>query len=317
MSRLLSANSPEARDIILGCAYITGSAACFSIILSLVRLLSTELHPFEIAFFRYFFGALFMLPYIARHATAATGAVFRTSRLHVHMVRGALALAATLTWFSALAVLPIAQAVSLNFTVPLFATAGAALILRERVRLRRWTATTVGFLGVLVIIRPGVGDVSWVMALPIVAAAFMATSALTIKSLTRTDSTATIISYQNLLPLPAFFIIALFVWTTPSWQAIGLLALLGLIANLAHLCLTRGFALADASIVMPFDYSRLPFAAGIAFLLFGEVPDPWTWVGAAIIATSAIYIARREALLAAQGKLPDPTPTTLDPKLPT
>ena len=98
---------------------------------------------------------------------------------------------------------------------------------------------------------------------------------------------------------------------------LGLLALIGLLANLAHVCLTRGFAIADASLVMPFDYSRLPFAAAFAFLLFGEVPDPWIWVGATIIAGSAIYIARREAQLAAQGRRAEPPTPPLDPNLPT
>jgi drug/metabolite transporter (DMT)-like permease len=88
------------------------------------------------------------------------------------------------------------------------------------------------------------------------------------------------------------------VWRWPSGSALALLALIGLLAALAHIALTRSYTKADASAVMPFDYARLPFVAGLAFVVFGQVPDLWTWIGAAIIAGSAIYIARREALVA-------------------
>lgn len=305
-----------ARNVALGCLYITLAGALFSIMLSVVRLAAAELHPFEIAFFRFFFGALFMVPYILRHSSGGADNVWRSNRMRTHGLRSVFTVLATLSWFSALAALPIAQAVSLNFTAPLFVTIGAALVLGEVVRFRRWAATVVGFIGVLVILRPGVAAVEPAMALPILAAAFMAVSILFIKSLSRTESVATIITYQNLVPLPAFFIIALFVWTTPSWQVLGLVALIGLLGNLAHFFLTRAFALADASVVMPFDYLRLPFAAAVAFFVFNEVPDPWTWLGAAIIAASAIYIGRREAKLAAEGRRPPPPPPALEPKLP-
>jgi drug/metabolite transporter (DMT)-like permease len=103
---------------------------------------------------------------------------------------------------------------------------------------------------------------------------------------------------MNLILTPLSFIPALFVWRWPSGSALALLALIGLLAALAHIALTRAYTKADASAVMPFDYARLPFVAGLAFIVFGQVPDLWTWIGAAITAGSAIYIARREALVA-------------------
>ena len=132
------------------------------------------------------------------------------------------------------------------------------------------------------------------------AAVFMAVSTLVVKSLSRTDSPNAIVLYMNLILTPLSLVPALFVWRWPGVADFGLLILIGLLAAVSHLLLTRAYTKADASAVMPFDYARLPFVAGFAFLIFGEVPDIWTWLGAAIIAASAIYIAQREAQVARQ-----------------
>ena len=183
--------------------------------------------------------------------------------------------------------------------MPLFATAGAALVLGEVVRARRWTATVVGFLGTLIILRPGFTEITPAMALPVLAAVSMACATLTVKSLSRTESPATIVLYMTLFLTPLSLVPALFVWQWPDLETLGYLIGLGGTGALAHLLMTIAYGKADASAVIPFDYARLPFVAVIAFFLFGEVPDLWTWVGAAVIAASAIYIARREAKVAA------------------
>ncbi len=274
-----------------GALYMTGAALCFSVMNIAIRIVSAELDPLEIAFFRNFFALLFMLPWLAR---AGLGAL-RTVHLGAHVWRAVIGLVAMICWFYSIALLPLAEAVSLNFTVPLFATAGAAIFLGEVVRARRWSATLLGFLGVLIILRPGVTELSPAMALPVVAAGFMAVSTLLVKSLSRSDSPAAIVLYMNLILTPSSLVPALFIWRWPSWSALALLVLVGLLAAVAHILLTRAYTKADASAVMPFDYARLPFIAVLAFLVFGELPDLWTWIGAAVIAASAIYIARREA----------------------
>ena len=134
--------------------------------------------------------------------------------------------------------------------------------------------------------------------LPVVAAVFMAVSTLLVKSLSRSESPAAIVIYMNLILTPLSLAPALFVWRWPGGSDFALLILIGLLAAIAHILLTRAYARADASAVMPFDYARLPFVAALAFFVFGEVPDLWTWVGAAIIGASAIYIAHREAQVA-------------------
>ena len=277
-----------------GALYMTAAAFCFSIMNIAIRIVSGELDPLEIAFFRNFFALAFMLPWLARAGLAGLA----TRRPGTHLWRAAMGMLAMVCWFYSIALLPLAEAVALNFTVPLFATAGAALFLGEIVRARRWAATLVGFLGIIVILRPGFAALSPAMALPVLAAVFMAMATLVVKSLSRTDSPAAIVFYMNLILTPLSLVPALFVWRWPSWSALALLVLIGLLAALSHMALTRAYTKADASAVMPFDYARLPFVAGLAFLLFGQVPDLWTWIGAAIIAGSAIYIARREAVVA-------------------
>ena len=283
---------------------MTGAALGFAVMLVLVRYISVELHPFQIAFLRYGFGVLFLMPWLLRRGAIG----WRTARMDLQLWRAVATILTTLFWFSAIALLPLAQAVSLNFTIPLFATVGAALFLGETVRLRRWTATAAGLVGTIVILRPGFVELSWPMVLPIAAAGTMAAATLIVKVLTRTDSVGTVVVYQNVLPLPFFLIVALFVWQIPSSSALALSALAALAATVSHLLLTRAFALVDASAIVPFDYSRLPFVAFIAFLAFGEVPDVWTWLGAAVIAGAAIYIARREAYLERTGRRAETAP---------
>ena len=280
-----------------GAFIMTAAAFWFSVMNVFVRLATEEMAALEVAFFRNFFALAFMLPWLAR---AGFGAL-RTTRIKLHLLRALFALMTMITWFSALALLPLGEAVALNFTVPLFATAGAALVLGEAVRARRWTATVVGFLGTLIILRPGFAEITPAMALPILAAVSMACASLTVKSLSRTERASTIVIYMTLFLTPLSLIPALFVWQWPSLETLGYLIGLGGSGALAHLLLTIAFGKADASAVIPFDYARLPFVAVIAFFLFGEVPDLWTWLGAAVIAASAIYIAHREARVAKQG----------------
>jgi drug/metabolite transporter (DMT)-like permease len=273
---------------------MTAAAVTFSVMNVVIRVLAETLDPLQIGFFRCSVALLFMLPWLLRTGRAG----LRTTRLPLHFWRAALGLCAMTCWFYAIALLPLAEAVSLNFTVPLFATAGAAVILGEVVRARRWSATIVGFLGVLIIVRPGFAELSPAMALPILAAVCMAGSTLLVKILSKEDRPATIVIYMNLILTPLSLIPALFVWRWPDPAAWGWILALGLLGTLSHLGITRAYAKADASAILPFSYARLPLVALIAYFAFDEIPDHWTWIGAGVIVGSAIYIARRETRLA-------------------
>ena len=271
--------------------YMTAAAFCFAFMNSLVRVASQSVPTLEVVFFRNLFALVALLPWMM----SSRGQGLRTAQLRLHLIRAVVGVTAMIVWFIAVVQVPLADAVALNFTLPLFVVIGAALALGERVGPRRWAATAVGFSGMLVILRPGFAEVSPASVLPVLAAIFMATSMLLLKRISAKDRAGTSVAYMSILMTPLSLVPALFVWQWPSLEALGVLALLGTMAMLAHLCLARGMGHADASVVMLFDYARLPFVAFFAFVLFGEAAEFWTWAGAGIIIASSFYIARREA----------------------
>ena len=265
-----------------------------------IRHLSGEMHPFVVAFYRSLFGLIWMVPWLVQHGAT----VLRTRRRLFYTIRASFSLFSMLGAFYGVAYMPIADATAISFTGPLFATIGAALILHETVRLRRWVATLVGFAGVLVVVRPGPDSFNPVALAVLLSAAANAGSYLAVKALSRTEPPNLIVVYMVLYLVPLSLVPALFVWSWPSWSALPWLVVMGAFGTLGHLSLTRGFAAADISVALPFDYLRLPFAAAMAYLWFNETPDRDTFVGAAIIAAASIYIAHREAQLAKQKTLP-------------
>ncbi len=280
--------------------YMTAACAFFALMNVCIRLAAQSgLHTFEIVFFRNLFALTAMLPWLV--STRFRGA--KTKRLGAHLRRALLGICAMFLWFSSVSLLPLAEATALNFTFPLFGTILAALILKEQVRIRRWSATVVGFLGVLIILQPWNAHLSWISFLPIAAAFFMAFSAITVKQLSTTEKAGTVVLYMNLIMTPISLVPAIFVWQWPEWEIWLVLLGLGSCAAISHVALTRAYALVEASFLQPLDYLRLPMIAGLAYLLFGEVPSDWIWPGAAVIAGASIYIARREAKLARASRL--------------
>ncbi len=278
-----------------GAIFVTLAAFFFALMNTGARIVADHgFHPTEIAFFRNIIALFFMLPWLLR--TRFVGG--RTKRLGAHFKRAAVGLCGMMLWFASISVLPMGQAVALNFTFPLFATILAALVLKEDVRARRWSATGIGFLGVLVILQPWDAEVQWISLLPVAAALFMACTSVLVKSLAGTESPATMVFYTNLFMAPLSLVPAVFFWTWPNLEELGIFLAMGFFATISHLCLTQAYVVADSSAIQPFDYLRLPFTALFAFLLFNEVPDGWLWVGAGIIAGSTFYIVRREAQVA-------------------
>lgn len=279
---------------IRGGLWMTGACLSFAVMNVIIRQLSTDLHPFQVVFFRNVAGLAFMLPWLV--CAGVQG--LRTDHHRYYLGRSFLGFLSMLTWFSALALMPLAEATALSFTSPLFATVFAVILLHEVVRRRRWTATAVGFLGAMIILRPGIAELGLAHALVLGSSALAGINAILVKQLTRTESANAIVTYMTLYIVPMSLVPALFVWVTPPLHTVPLIVLLGFAATIGHQAMTRAFAATDTSIVMSFDYGRLPFVAVLAWLVFGEVPDVWTWVGAAVIVGASTYIARRESLLA-------------------
>ena len=265
----------------------------------LIRHLSQHLHPFEVAFFRNFFGIPILLPFLFRDGIA----LFRTPRLRVHVIRSLGHVIAMLAFFYGLSTTELATANALGFTAPLFAAALATLVLGEVFRWRRWTALIVGFIGMLIILRPGVVALD-TGPLLILGSSFVWGSVLVIiKSLGQHESVKTIVAWMIVFMVPLSLVPALFVWQWPSWEQVGLMAVMGMMGTAGHFMITQALKIADTAAVMPIDFLKLVWAALLGYVLFAEVPDFWTFVGGAVVFAAATYIAlreRREALYAAR-----------------
>jgi drug/metabolite transporter (DMT)-like permease len=260
----------------------------------LIRVAAQSMHPFEVAFFRCLFGLVLVIPWIVRSGPALS----RSKNRGFYLLRAGVGVVSMVTWFYGITVVPLATATAVNFTAPLFATLAAVLILREDVRLRRWSAVVLGFAGVLVIMRPGSERLDVNLLILLLSSATAAMNNITVKFLARTEPPGRIVAMFMLYLTPLSLIPALFVWQWPDPTTFGALIGLGCLGTIAHVSVARALAAADASACAPFEFARLPFAALIGFLWFGEVTDLWTWVGAAIIAGSSVYVAHREARLA-------------------
>jgi len=264
----------------------------------LIRFAAYRLHPFEVTFFRCLFSLFVMLPFIIRSGPS----ILATPKVGFYTLRAVVGLISMLSWFYGITIVPLATATAVNFTAPLFATMAAALVLHEDVRLRRWAAVVIGFIGVLVIMRPGRESLDAMLLLILLSAASSAMNNITVKYLVRTERPNTIVALFSVYLTPLSLIPALFVWEWSDLKSLAALIGLGIIGTLAHLSVARAYLAADASACAPYEFVRLPYAALIGYLLFGEVSDGWTWVGAAIIAGAAIYVAHREAKLARLGR---------------
>ncbi len=289
-----------------GALLMIGAATCFAVMAVLIRYVTLDVHPFAASFFRNLFGLLPMIPWMLSHGRSG----LKTERFKLHFLRGALGFGAMSCLFTALSLSPAAQVIAINFTLPILTTVLAAIIVRETVRARRWSAVAIGFIGAMIIIRPfGQGlDTGAILAL--VATLFMACAMTTVKMLSRTESANAIVTWMGLTMTPLSLIPALMYWETPSLWHLFILLLIAVTGTGGQQLLVRAYRTADQSYVMIFDFLRLPFVAAFAFIMFGEVVDLWTWGGAVLIIGSALYIARREAVLAKKTKTQTRLPTT-------
>lgn len=281
-------------------AMMVGSTLCFVGMHALVTKVSQDLHPIEVAFFRNLFGFVVLMPALIRSRFTA----FRTTKLHLHALRGGVNSVSMMMFFSALAITPLAQATALSYTAPLFMTIGAVFFLGETLRARRIVALVVGFVGALIVLRPGLVPLDLGPILVVSSAVLWAISMIDIKILSRTDSSLTIATYMLVFVTPITFIAALFVWETPSWESLGWLFLLGGLGSLGHILFAESFKQADTTVLMPLDFTKMIWAAILGFLFFGQVPDLWTWVGGTVIFASATYISYREHQLARRATAP-------------
>lgn len=285
----------------------------FGLMAITIRLASKTEPTWEVAFFRNLFGGLAALPIIfwpmlrqGRPLREYLSEV-KSNQLPRYFVRCLIGVVSMFCGFWAIANLPLSQAISLAYSSPIFATIAAALLLGEKVRARRWMAVVVGFIGMLVIVRPWSHSFTTGALVAISAALITAIVAIQIKQLTRNDTPNTIVFWTYAFWIPMSLLPALFVWHWPQGQTWLWLALSGVLGTVGQLLWTRALNLGDVSALTPISFVQLPIVTFAGWALFGESIDAWTLGGAAIILTATAYISHREAKLGRQNKSMQPS----------
>jgi drug/metabolite transporter (DMT)-like permease len=277
--------------------------ACMSV---LVRYLGDRYPVGQVVFFR---SAFAILPVVVIYAwRGELEAAIRTGRPFAHVGRGMTAVGAMFCNFSSLARLPVVDATAISFVSPLITVALSAVILKERVRIYRWTAVIVGFIGVLVMLAPrldigqsaaaATGAVG--AALGLMGAFFSAGSTVQTRALTASETTSSIVLYFSLFCAIGGLLTWPFGWVTPTWPELTALVTIGIFGGLAHIFLTESYRHAPASLVAPFDYTSMLWALLLGFVVFGEVPSWLVFIGAAIIAGAGLFVIWRERQLGLQ-----------------
>ena len=283
-------------ELLKAVGYMVCSAAMFACMAVMIRLASAQLHAFEIAFFRNFFGFVFALPLLMHHGMG----ILKTDKLSLYVGRCLIGIVSMLCGFYAIVHLPLAKAVTISYSTPLFVTILAVLFLGEMVRLRRWTAVGLGFIGVLVIMRPGADSFDANTLVALTAAVLSAIVAISIKVLSRTEKPDAIVLWTTMLWVPLSLVPALFVWTWPTGWTWAWIVAAGFFGTAGHMFWTRALKRGDASMLTPISFMQVPIVALLAWWLFDETVTAWTAVGAAIIFVANAYIAHREAQVASR-----------------
>lgn len=281
-----AALSPNVR----GAAYVVVGAFVLIVMASLVKHLGQRLPSFQVLFVRFFAGLIVIFPLVWRIGFG----VLRTTKIHLHAARGFVGFMGNICFFFALVNMAIGDTVTIQFSRPILMVGIALLVLRESVGWRRALVALVGFSGVILITRPfGDGFEPW--AIVALGGTFFGTMVvLTIKLLSRTEQTVTIMFYFAAFTTLFSFIPAIFVWVPPTQEEWLLLALTGTLGIIGQSMFTHGVGLGDTSFVMPFDYLRIVYAFAIGVIFFAELPDAWSFIGASVIIGSSIYLVRSE-----------------------
>ena len=291
----------------LGIALMLAGIAGFAVMDAIIKWLTADYPITQVVALRSWFG----LPLLCLFALYDGGLkALRTRRPMVHVGRYLLVLALSFSFFWALSQMKLVDAIAITFAAPIFITALSVPLLKEPVGLHRWVAISIGFCGVLIMLRPGAGVFQWAALVVICSVVVYALLMITTRAFKSTESTASLMLYPQLGMSLTGIIIAPLFWVTPSLGDLGLFALAGLFGSVGVMCLTHAFRLGPAAVVSPFEYSALIWATLLGFLLWGELPDAFTLGGAGIVISSGLYIIYRETIKVgkARSQLPSMSP---------
>jgi drug/metabolite transporter (DMT)-like permease len=261
------------------------------------KYLSATLPSVEIAWIRFLVFAIIMVP-----AMVPGTAIYslRTTSVPLQLLRGTALLGSSLLFITGLRYLPIAEASATAFVSPLFVTALSIIFLAEKVGVRRWIATAAGLFGVLIILRPGTSAFHVAAFLPIVSAFCWAVTLIMTRMMSGKEHSSTIMTYSSIAGVAILSVLVPFAWIAPTWHDIMFGILIGIASTAGQWIVVLAFRYADASVLAPFSYTQLLWVSILGFLVFGEVPDAWTIVGASFIVASGLYTAHRERVRRSQ-----------------
>ena len=264
-----------------------------TLMLTFLKLAQENVNVYVAGFLRFFFGLIIILPYIIKTKFL----VFKTTHIKKHLLRSLLNLPAMLLYFSTLVMLPIEKVTAISFIVPLIVTILAVMFLNEKIYIYRTLALILGFSGMLIILRPGVIDISIGVYMALFSSLLWSIVIIITKKIAKDDSSITILSYQSVFMTMFSFFIVLFYWETPNAITFVYLVLAGACGTVLHLALNHAYKLVDVSMTQPYSFLSLVFASIIGFYIFNEIPDLFTWIGAFVIFIGVLIISYREMKL--------------------
>ena len=271
--------------------------AIFSVMDGLSKLLTRDFAPPQIAWARFLFILVFLVPVVLLRKGPRT---LRSTRPWLQVARGFCMLFSALLFIFGLSFLPIADATSIGFVSPLFVTALSIPILGEKVGVRRWLAVLVGFLGILVLVRPGSSAFTAAAFFPVASSACWALGLIITRIMQSSDTVLTTLAWSTAVGFLAVTPPALPVWHAPSLEGWAMLAAAALLSMIGQLFLISAFRFAPASLLAPFSYTQIVWSTLIGLFVFGSLPGPHTFIGAAIVVGSGLYILHRERVVRGQ-----------------
>lgn len=287
----ISAGRPDKHNPVAGILWMLVACLCFTASLSLVKAIQDAgLTPFQAVLFRQVFGLLLLSPVLIRGWPGILKSEVRTR----HFLRAASGLIGMSCTYYSLHLINIAESVALQFTLPFCTMLAAVWLLGEKVRRHRVIACAVGFAGVLIIVRPGFAEINIGVAFALVGTAFYAMSDTNARYLARYDGIATIMLYNFIFMIPLAGIPSIFWWVTPTLDTLPFILGFVVAGVAAQFCLTKSFGAAEASLVSPILFLRLPLLSAIGFMFFGQTTENLTWVGAGVIFVATLWMTHVE-----------------------
>ena len=276
-------------------AVLLATVASFCAVLMSVflKLAQNDINVFTAGFLRFFFGLIVIFPFIIK----SNFNIYKTNNLKFHLIRSFINVPMMILGFAALMYIPLEQIKAIGFLSPILVVILSVLILKEKIYIIRILALIIGFVGVLIILRPGIIEINIGAYMVLLSGLLWSTVIIITKFMSKEDSPMTILTYQytfvTLFTLP----LALIYWTNPTLNSLYYSLLAAIVGTVLHLCINNSYRLADLSVIQPVWFTQLIFASVFGFSIFGEIPDGWTWAGGILVFSSVLIITYRENYL--------------------